>query len=274
MPKAKNPEAQTDSEQPRPDQAVPVATVKDRFGEAIKSHLSSNSGQMTIGEHEGEIVQMLSKWFHRPLSDLPQNPRAIAESYIPTWSDLSTAERQACAIVADGKLQATIGSRFEQARREQEGMPSDRFARRAMQNGFEKVKREMAGESDFESKVGEVNISNERCIELAQMPELEIAEWVELTGVGVGEKGPFRVTLGSVYFVRWEQEELEAWPPKEQAIMLRENKHEPLVFPCTPARLLDFIDSELSTIHGCFEAPDVFRLAVNSAAPTHRGGAN
>lgn len=68
MPKAKNPATQADSEQPRPDQAVPMATVMDGFGETIKSHLSSDSGQMTIGEHEGEIVQMLSKWFHRPLS--------------------------------------------------------------------------------------------------------------------------------------------------------------------------------------------------------------
>ena len=214
-------------------------------------------------KNDGELMQILGKWFDKPLSELPKKQRKMAELYIPRWLELSSAERRACAIEASRKVQETIALRLEQARLEQNALPSGLAAQDAMRRGFNKVVRERAGERDFESKTEEANLFDDRCIKLAQMPELEIAEWIELTGVCLGEIGPYLVTLDSVGFVRWEPDEIRTYPKEFQVDMLRRNKHEPLKFPCTPARLLDFIDSEFSTIYGRFEVPDAFRQAVN-----------
>jgi hypothetical protein len=43
-----------------------------------------------------------------------------------------------------------------------------RFAQRAMQDGFDKVAREKAGEPNFEARVAAVNLTDERCIQLAR----------------------------------------------------------------------------------------------------------
>jgi len=226
------------------------------------SKLAPSESEREIEKHDGELMQILGKWFDKPLSELPKKQREMAEIYIPRWLELSSAERRACAVEASRKVQETIALRFQQARREQDALPSGLAAQDAMRRGFNKVVRERAGERDFESKIWELNLLDDRCIELAQMPELEIAEWIELTGVYLGEIGPYLVTPDSVGFVRWEPEEIRTYPKEFQVDMLRRNKHEPLKFPCTPARLLDFIDSELSTIYGCFEVPDAFRQAV------------
>lgn len=230
------------------------------------SKLAPSESEREIEKHDEELMQILGKWFDKPLSELPKKQREMAEIYIPRWLELSSAERRACAVEASRKVQETVALRFQQARREQDALPSGLAAQDAMRRGFNKVVRERAGERDFESKIGEVNLLDDRCIELAQMPELEIAEWIELTGVYLGEIGPYLVTPDSIGFVRWEPEEIRTYPKEFQVDMLRRNKHEPLKFPCTPARLLDFIDSKLSEIYGHFEVPNAFRQAVNDSA--------
>ena len=221
---------------------VESAAVMEGFEEAITASPTSENASTTRAEDGGELVQILSEWFDKPLSELPKQQQDMAELYIPRWLELSAVERRACAIAS--------------------GMA----AQDAMRRGFNKVVRERAGERNFESKTEEANLLDDRCIEFAQMPELEIAEWIELTGVSLGEIGPYLVTPDSVGFVRWEPEEIRTYPKEFQVDMLRRNKHEPLKFPCTPARLLDFIDSEFSETYGCFEVPAAFRQAVAEGA--------
>lgn len=238
--------------------------------EVVKPPLSTDSGQMTFGEHEGEIVQKLSKWFHRPLSDLPQDPREIAVAYIPTWSDLSPAERQACAVIEDGKLRARIGSRYEQARREQDG-PADYCQ---FLTGFNSVRnpKPPAKRQQFE-------LSDARCIELARMPSLGLAEWLELTGAGVGEYLRFEVTLDGVRFIKYTAEDMTSGSIEWQIQMARYNDLKPLIWPCSPADILEFTDSEPFEIFAFFPVRDAFRrtvvetlLSVTHKATSDAGG--
>lgn len=108
--------------------------------------------------------------------------------------------------------------------------------------------------------------TDERCIELARKPTLGIVEWIELTGVGIGKIGPFRVTSKRVKFVKWKDSLIESMPRDGHGFLTSNNQHEPLEFPCTPARMIDFIDSELCTIYGCFSVPDAFQRAVTESA--------
>lgn len=202
------------------------------------SILATTESEEKTENHDGKIVGMLSKWFDKPLSELPKEQREMAKLHIPRWPKLSAAERRACAIA------------------------SPMVELDAMRRSFNKVLRERAGERDFESRASDAKLLDDRCIELAQTPELKIADWIELTGIGTGEIGPYLVTRDSVGFVQWEPEEIRRSPPVFQVDMLRRNEQEPLKFPCTPAGLLDFIDSELSTVYGCFAVPDTFRQAA------------
>lgn len=219
---------------------------------------------------EGEIAQMLTKWFGSPIDDLPPKLREIAEAYIPNWPELSGTDRRARADEADRQLQAKLGARFEQARKNAEQANAaipERFAEREFQYGFNSVVRKKKGERDFEAKRGAVNLSDERCIELARKPELGIVEWVELTGVGIGEcHGFFLVATDGVSFIKHDLDFIKSAPAEWQIDMLRDNRHEPLKFPCTPARMIDFIDSELCMIRGCFSVPDTFQQAVTAIA--------
>jgi len=118
-------------------------------------------------------------------------------------------------------------------------------------------------------KVGSVNLTDERCIELARKTDLGIVEWIELTRVGIGDyDGFFLVATDGVSFIKHDLDFIKSAPAEWQIDMLRDNQHEPLKFPCTPARMIDFIDSELCTIRGCFSVPDTFQQAVTAIAPT------
>jgi len=220
----------------------------------------------------GEIAQILAKSFGSPIDDLPPTLREIAEAYIPNWSELSGADRRARADEVDRQRQDALAEKFEKFRRDVEQANAaipDRFKEREFQDGFNKVEREKNGERDFEAKRGAVNLSDARCIELARKAELEIADWIELTGVGIGEcHCLFLVATDGVRFIKWKKGFIKAAPAEWQIDMLRDNQHKPLEFPCTPARMIDFIDSELCTIFGCFSVPDAFRRAVTESAPT------
>ncbi len=253
-----------------------VMEAFEHFGNAgpADSPIFSKQELAQVTEQDGEIAQMLAKWFDRKIDtidDLPPQLRPIVEAYIPSWLELSGADRRAQAAKADFQVQATLGARFEMARMEVEqsnaAMP-DRFKERDFQDGFNKVEREKNGERDFEAKRGAVNLSDERCIELARSPKLGIIEWIELTRVGIGKCDFFRISDDGVRFIKWENDFIEAASEEWQIDMLRDNQHEPLEFPCTPARMIDFIDTDVCTIRGCFSVPDAFRQAVTESAPT------
>jgi hypothetical protein len=100
---------------------VESAAVMEGFEEAITASPTSENASTTRAEDGGELVQILSEWFDKPLSELPKQQQDMAELYIPRWLELSAVERRACAIAS--------------------GMA----AQDAMRRGFNKVVRERAG---------------------------------------------------------------------------------------------------------------------------------
>ncbi|MBO3702841.1 MAG: hypothetical protein J5W83_09905 [Candidatus Accumulibacter sp.] len=106
-----------------------------------------------------------------------------------------------------------------------------------------------------------VNISDERCLELARSTCLQVADWIELTGVRLGEHEHYLVEQSSVRFVKWSDEAITDAPTGWQPAMLRDNRTLPLPFPCTPEQLLQFVDTLRVGVHA-FGVPDVFRQAV------------
>ncbi|MCQ1550284.1 MAG: hypothetical protein NOF05_16055 [Candidatus Accumulibacter phosphatis] len=136
-----------------------------------------------------------------------------------------------------------------------------RFVQRAMQDGFDKITREKAGERNFEAKVAAVNLSDERCIELAHSHELRIADWSALTGIGIGVHWSYVVSAEGVAFRKWTEGEISEASVDRQIEMHQDNEAAPLKFPCTPAMIIQFIDAAPPGSHS-FSVPDAFRQAV------------
>ena len=212
----------------------------------------------------GEIAQMLAGWFDSPIDDLPPKQRRIVELYIPSWQELSAADRRARAAEAYLRVLATRGARIKKARKKAEAanaaIPA-RFADREFQDGFNRVQRTKNGERDFEAKLGAVNLSHERCIKLAHSRELRIADWIELTGVGHGWCGAYHITKEGVGFREWDDDHISASPLDWQRDMDRDNEQPPLKFPCTPIELLHFVDTARHDLYG-FSVPNDFRQTV------------
>ena len=143
----------------------------------------------------------------------------------------------------------------------------DRFARRCFEDGFNKVTREKAGERNFEARVADVKLFDERCIQLAISHQLRIADWTTLTGIGIGEHWSYLVTTEEVAFRNWTGQEISEASVDQQIDMHRDNEAAPLKFPCTPARLIQFIDAAPPGSHS-FSVPDAFRQAVTEIEPT------
>lgn len=220
-----------------------------------------------------EIAQMLAGWFDSPIDDLPPKQRRIVELYIPSWQELSAADRRARAAEAYLRVLATRGARIKKARKKAEAanaaIPA-RFAEREFQDGFNRVQRTKNGERDFKAKLGAVNLSHERCIELGHSRELRIADWIELTGVGHGWCGAYLIGKEGVSFREWDDDYISNWPLDWQRDMDRDNEQPPLEFPCTPIELLHFVDTAHHDLYG-FSVPDDFRhavIAIEQAADT------
>jgi len=120
---------------------------------------------------------------------------------------------------------------------------------------------EGAAPDSFEARVAAVNLTDERCIELAHSPHLGIADWTELTGVGCGKCGSYLIAAEAVAFGKWTEREIRDASVDRQVKMHRDNETRPLEFPCTPARLVEFIDAKPPEPHG-FSVPDAFRQTV------------
>jgi hypothetical protein len=139
-----------------------------------------------------------------------------------------------------------------------------RFAPRAMQDGFDKVTREKAGERSLEARVAAVNLTDERCIQLAHSHELRIADWTALTGIGIGWHWSHVVSAEGVAFRKWTEQEIREASVDQQVDMHHDNEAVPLKFPCAPATLIQFIDAASPGSHS-FSLPDVFRQAVTKS---------
>jgi len=137
----------------------------------------------------------------------------------------------------------------------------DRFTERAFQFGFDMVARERNGEHNCMAKCASANLTDERCIQLAHSHELRIADWTALTGVGCGELPSYLITAKGVAFRNWTEREIREASVDQQIDMHRDNEAEPLRFPCTPVRFMQFIDAAPPGSHN-FTVPEAFRRAL------------
>ncbi|MER2540957.1 MAG: hypothetical protein ABTQ26_17105, partial [Azonexus sp.] len=260
----------------------------DRMNELIAAPDASYTAELMAAQGGGENWrEVLQECINEGAADRPFKPEQFY-AYVPNWSapkDTNTPAdvtfnpmigQDEWAIVIDGfeaVVKASSSRKSSQVASQKycrdaplfAGATPDRFAQRHMQDGFDKATREKAGERDFESKVGNVNMSDERCIELAKKEALTIADWIEITGISRGKHGTYLVKRKSVSFIKWEKSLISGWPSSDQAAMERENETAPLSFPCTPARLIQFIDNLLVEIHA-FSVPDAFREALADSA--------
>ncbi len=105
---------------------------------------------------------------------------------------------------------------------------------------------------------------------LASKKHLRLGDWIEITGLGIGDEDHYTTTEKSIRFIGWPDDFISSFPPHEQADMVRQNAEPGLAFPCTPKELLDFVDNGAGRLYGSFLVPDEFRNAVNQVgqAPT------
>ena len=82
-----------------------------------------------------------------------------------------------------------------------------------------------------------------RLNELAHKAEFTIADWIEITGLGLTQERPLEITANFVRFIPWDEALIKTYSPDVQARMLRENETAPLTFPCSPADLLLFLET-------------------------------
>jgi hypothetical protein len=241
--------------------------VVEGFAGFLTDDQTTDNAPMAHAEGSGELVRMLGKWFDKPLSVLPAKQRRYADIYIPKWPELSAVERRVCAIEADRKAQETIALRFQQAHRDQEGFASSPLSQRAMRDAFQQVAGGSPVEDHPQSKFEEVNLSDEQCIELARKGALTIRDWRALTGFGRGWAVAYLITSDGVFFRKWTREDMSEWSDEDRDRMEDENLTEPLLFPCTPAELLNFVDTAPHELAG-FDVPEAFRRAVTESAQT------
>lgn len=182
----------------------------------------------------------------------------VIESGLTGCLDEAAAGQLLASVVKGGQA-VLLSSKEEHA-------TPDRFTQRAMQDGFDKVTREKAGERNFEAKVAAVNLTDERCIELAHSHELRIADWTALTGIGIGVHWSYVVSAEGVAFRKWTEGEISEASVDRQIEMHQDNEAVPLKFPCTPAMIIQLIDAAPPGSHR-FSIPDVFRQAVTEQAP-------
>lgn len=111
------------------------------------------------------------------------------------------------------------------------------------------------------AKCALANLNDEKCIQLAHSHELRIADWTALTGVGCGELPSYLITAKGVAFRNWTEREIREASVDQQIDMHRDNEAEPLRFPCTPVRFMQFIDAAPPGSHS-FTVPEAFRRAL------------
>ncbi|MBL0353846.1 MAG: hypothetical protein IPP03_14765 [Dechloromonas sp.] len=116
---------------------------------------------------------------------------------------------------------------------------------------------------EYEQKT-EGHPEGERCIELAAMDTLMFRHWEELTGIGICKGGSYIVGQSGVHPEQYSDDDLRLLTTEERRLLLERADRPPLIFPCTPAQLLQFVDGDLL---GDFDLPDDFRAAVEKPAP-------
>ncbi len=143
------------------------------------------------------------------------------------------------------------------------GKEADRFTERSFLEGYEDVTDKVRGlhRKQGQSPVRREEATPERCAELAGLERFKAADWIALTGIGLGKFGHYRISTEGVRFLNWKKEETEESSLDDQEQMLRDNDVPALSFPCSAEELIAFVDSE--TADGTrFLLPEAFRKAL------------
>jgi len=106
-------------------------------------------------------------------------------------------------------------------------------------------------------------ISKEQCIEFAKLEKLYLHHWTLLTGVSAGKDDSFAYGHKGIFPVQYTEHELAGLTPGEQFELGEISNQAPLLFPCTPTQLIQFIDH---VPLGDFSVPEDFREAVKEKA--------
>lgn len=243
------------------------------------------------------VVQALAQWFDKQLTTMPDEPRGIAEAYLPEWSELSAAEREKRALEIDKKRDKKIENKLASATKENDRRKRDPvkvkedsllFAAFAAINDIEREIREIElmpasipselelnkqqladarqRHDEARQRLDELqnDLQRQRWHVLANMPSLSVQHWVELTKVGVGEANScWEVKLGGVYPVNHSENDIASLRDEinSQCALLEYQQRQPLLFPCEPIQLLQFVDND---IMGFFKVPGDFRSAVDA----------
>jgi len=131
----------------------------------------------------------------------------------------------------------------------------------------------IAASSEYllEAKIQEKNDAKARIREseqpermhlLAGKKHLGLADWIEITGMGVADESHYKISKEGIRFIGWDEEAICSSPSDDQPNLIRQNEEPGLVFPCTPKELLDFVDSGTGSMFGSFFVPDEFRRTV------------
>lgn len=146
--------------------------------------------------------------------------------------------------------------------------PESRWSRRQFEDVFNAVR-----EPVVEARRGSLELSAERCAELANLHELYLDHWIELVGLGIGRHESYDIGDSGVTFRNWQDDFISAAPLEWQSEMKRDNRIAPrLKFPCAPAELVEFVDTAIGVYD--FIVPDAFRLAVATGAQVEQGKPN
>lgn len=141
---------------------------------------------------------------------------------------------------------------------------SDRYQERDFTDGFNTVQGQRQGMSSRAARTHDVALTEGQCLDLSLKPELTVADWTDLTGVGRGVFGMYEISAECVEFRRWSDQDIRQSPSADQVDMEWENASSVLRFPCSSDALVRFVDQ--ACIGGRhFELPGAFLLAVAKA---------
>ena len=235
-----------DAVYPRPDRSQAVES-QSATGQAVDSETFLASfplGMDAIANQSDECAV-------KRLEEERAQARNLREKFPNLPSDYRFSESEAASYLATLNLELVV-RRYSSALDPEGRWLGRQFIDSYVSNGAVRARTFPA------------EVSNERCRELASLPQLYAYDWIKLTGVGIGHHGPYSVSDKGVFFEKWSNEQIQGADLDWQEEMLLDNQTAPdLIFPCTPAELTSFVENAIG-LHQ-FSLPDIFRQRVQSS---------
>lgn len=235
-----------DAVYPRPDrsQAAESQTTADQIADSIANLTSFPLGMDAIANQSDEFAV-------KRLEEERAQAKKLREKFPNLPSDYCFSESEAASYLATLNLDLVV-RRYSSALDPEGRWLGRQFIDSYVSNGA------------VRARIFPAEVSNERCRELASLPQLYAYHWIELTGARIGYHSPYSVSAKGVFFQKWSDEQIqEAEGSDWQIEMLQDNQTAPdLIFPCTPAELTSFVQNAIGPHH--FSLPDSF-ISILSA---------